>query len=173
MWAAAAWLVAEPCRRFAGRGGAVQLGCARERFCRLGTAGDVAGLKAIFSRELNQALDAAMANPALMPPTVLFQSYTNVVPQCQAKTRNAALVEIDRGNPPRGVPSWTDYLVVAPETDGGTRIDDVLFATRRSDTLRARLAYYALRAEGPHPDPPADFAEGGGGLRRPDARREA
>jgi hypothetical protein len=113
-------------------------------FCRLSVAGDVAGLRAIFTQSLNRALDAAMANPALMPPNVLFQSYTNVVPACRAKTRNAALVEIDRGNPPRGVPSWTEYLVIAPEADGSTRIDDVLFATRRSDTLKARLTYYAL-----------------------------
>jgi hypothetical protein len=113
-------------------------------FCRLSTAGDVAGLRPLLSQALNSALDAALANPALMPPTVLFQSYTNPVATCRAKTRNAALVEIDRGNPPRGVPSWTEYLVIAPERDGSSRIDDVLFATRRSDTLRARLAYYAL-----------------------------
>ena len=118
MRAAAAWLVAGLAA--ASPAGAAQFNwdALGNEFCRLSTAGDVAGLKAIFSRELNQALDAAMANPALMPPTVLFQSYTNIVPQCQAKTRNAALVEIDRGNPPRGVPSWTEYLVVAPETDG-------------------------------------------------------
>jgi hypothetical protein len=30
--------------------------------------------------------------------------------------------------------------------DGTSRIDDVLFATRRSDTLRARLAYFAAAA---------------------------
>ena len=30
-----------------------------------------------------------------------------------------------------------------PAADGTTRIDDVLFATRRSDTLRARLTAYA------------------------------
>lgn len=113
-------------------------------FCRLSTAGDVAGLRPLLSRELNQALDAALANPALMPPQVLFQSYTNPVADCTARTRNAALVEIDRGRPPRGVPSWTEYLVIVPEADGTSRIDDVLFATRRSDTLRARLAYYAL-----------------------------
>jgi hypothetical protein len=115
-----------------------------QEFCRASVAGDLPALRAIFTRSLNQALDAAMANPALMPPNVLFQSYTNVVPACRARTRNAALVEIDRGNPPRGVPSWTEYLVIAPEADGSSRIDDVLFATRRSDTLKARLAYYAL-----------------------------
>ncbi len=41
-----------------------------------------------------------------------------------------------------GGPSWSDYLVIVPATDGTMRIDDVLFATRRSDTLRARLAAY-------------------------------
>jgi hypothetical protein len=115
-----------------------------EEFCRASVAGDVPALRAIFSPELNQALDAAAGNPALLPPNVLFQSYTNVVPACRAKTRNAALVEIDRGNPPRGIPSWTEYLVIVPAADGTSRIDDVLFATRRSDTLRARLTFYAL-----------------------------
>jgi hypothetical protein len=56
-----------------------------------------------------------------------------------AHTRNAALVEIRRSGRNGAAPSWTEYLVVAPEPDGTTRIDDVLFATRRSDTLRARL----------------------------------
>ena len=77
-----------------------------------------------------------------MPPArVLFQTYTNEVPVCQAVTRNAAIVEIRRGAP--GGPGWSEYLVVVPAADGTTRIDDVLFATRRSDTLRARLAAYA------------------------------
>ena len=34
--------------------------------------------------------------------------------------------------------------MIVPEADGTSRIDDVLFATRRSDTLRARLAYFAV-----------------------------
>ena len=69
----------------------------------------------------------------------MFQSYTNAVPVCKANTRNAALIEIQRSGPRGAPPSWTEYLVVVPEADGTTRIDDVLFATRRSDTLRARL----------------------------------
>ena len=40
-------------------------------------------------------------------------------------------------------PAWTEYLVIVPEADGTSRVDDVLFASRRSDTLRARLAYFA------------------------------
>jgi hypothetical protein len=144
MRAAAAWLFAGIA--FASPAGAAQFnwdGLGQE-FCRLSVAGDVAGLRAIFTQGLNRALDAAIGNPTLVPPNVLFQTYTNVVPACSAKTRNAALVEIDRGNPPRGVPSWIEYLVIAPEADGSSRIDDVLFATRKSDTLRARLNYYAL-----------------------------
>ena len=74
---------------------------------------------------------------------MLFQTYTNVVPVCEARTRNAALVEIRRSKPGGAAPSWTEYLVIVPEADGTSRIDDVLFATRRSDTLRARLAYFA------------------------------
>jgi hypothetical protein len=74
---------------------------------------------------------------------VLFQSYVNEVPNCTASTRNAALVEIRRSNAGGGAPSWTEYLVIVPERDGSSRVDDVLFATRRSDTLRARLDHYA------------------------------
>jgi hypothetical protein len=33
--------------------------------------------------------------------------------------------------------------VIVPEMDGSSRIDDVLFATRKSDTLRARLRGFA------------------------------
>ena len=41
---------------------------------------------------------------------------------------------------PRGAaPAWREWLVIVPERDGTTRIDDILFSTRRSDTLRARL----------------------------------
>ena len=40
----------------------------------------------------------------------------------------------------RRTSAWSEYLVIVPEMDGGSRIDDVLFATRKSDTLRARLA---------------------------------
>ena len=109
-------------------------------FCRLSVAGDLAGLRPLFTAELNRAIDAAATNPATLPPQVLFQTYTNVVPVCSATTRNAALVEIDRSKPGGAPPSWTEYLVIVPEADGSSRIDDVLFATRRSDTLRARLA---------------------------------
>jgi hypothetical protein len=112
-------------------------------FCRLTLAGDMAGLRPLLTDSLAAAIEAASANPTLMPPNVLFQSYTNEVPRCEAQTRNVALVEIRRSNPGRAAPAWSDYLVMVPEPDGTTRIDDVLFATRRSDTLRARLAYYA------------------------------
>ena len=73
----------------------------------------------------------------------LFQSYTNLVPECEARTRNAALVEIRRSNAGGGAPAWTEYLVIVPQLDGTSRIDDVLFATRRSDTLRSRLGALA------------------------------
>jgi hypothetical protein len=68
---------------------------------------------------------------------VFFQAYDAEV-DCEAATRNAALVEIRRRGG-GGAPAWSDYLVVVPERDGTTRIDDILFATRRSDTLRTRL----------------------------------
>ncbi len=110
-------------------------------FCRLSVAGDRAGLRPLLTAALNQAVDAAAGRPQTLPPQVLFQSYTNVVPECTARTRNAALVEIDRSKPGGAPPSWTEYLVIVPEADGVSRIDDVLFATRRSDTLRARLEF--------------------------------
>ena len=112
-------------------------------FCRLSVAGDMNGLGPLLSAGLKRAINAAAANPALMPPRVLFQSYTNAVPVCTAHTVNAALVEIDRSKPGGAPPSWKEYLVIVPEADGTSRIDDVLFATRRSDTLRARLGYFA------------------------------
>jgi hypothetical protein len=112
-------------------------------FCRLTLAGDMDGLRPLLSTELRGNLDAAAANPKLLPARILFQTYTNEVSQCSALTRNAALVEIRRSKPGGAPPSWTEYLVIVPEPDGTSRIDDVLFATRKSDTLRARLAYYA------------------------------
>ncbi len=112
-------------------------------FCRLSTAGDLAGLRPLLSRELAAALDAAARSPMLPPPQALFQTYTNAMPVCAARTRNAALVEITRSRAPGAGPAWIEYLVVVPEADGTDRIDDVLFATRRSDTLKARLAAFA------------------------------
>ena len=110
-------------------------------FCRLTLAGDLPGLRPLLSDQLAADIEAAAGSPAMPPPRVLFQTYVNEVPLCQAVTRNAAVVEIRRGQP--GGPGWSEYLVVVPAFDGTTRIDDVLFATRRSDTLRARLAAYA------------------------------
>lgn len=110
-------------------------------FCRLTLAGDMNGLAPLLSTSLRNLIGRATANPALPDARTLFQTYVNPVPECSARTENAALVEIRRSGP--GGPSWTEYLVVTPEPDGTTRIDDVLFATRKSDTLRARLQVYA------------------------------
>ena len=111
-------------------------------FCRATLAGDMAAVRPLITDSLASAIQAAAVNGELLPPRVLFQTYTNEVPVCVARTRNVALIEIERRG--RGAaPSWTEYLVVVPEADGTSRIDDVLFATRKSDTLRARLAYFA------------------------------
>jgi len=115
-------------------------------FCRLTVAGDLAGLRPLLTDSLAAEIQAAAANPELMPPNVLFQTYTNAVPLCEARTRNVALVEIHRSHPGKAGPAWSEYLVIVPEADGTSRVDDVLFATRRSDTLRARLAYFAAAA---------------------------
>lgn len=112
-------------------------------FCRLSVAGDLAGLRPLLTAALNAKIDAAAGHSQTLPPQVLFQSYTNVVPLCAARTRNAALVEVARSKPGGAPPAWSDYLVIVPETDGISRIDDVLFATRRSDTLRSRLDHFA------------------------------
>ena len=104
---------------------------------------DMAAVRPLITDSLAAAIEAAAINPGLLPPRVLFQTYTNEVPSCQAKTVNVALVAIHRSDPGRVAPDWTEYLVIVPEADGTSRVDDVLFATRRSDTLRARLAYYA------------------------------
>ncbi len=110
-----------------------------KEFCARSTAGDLAGIGQLISPGLARELVYAYGRAgAPIPPTV-FQSYVNVVPVCTASTRNAALIEIRRSGPRGAPPAWTEYLVVTPEADGTTRIDDVLFATRRSDTLRARL----------------------------------
>jgi len=111
-------------------------------FCRLTLRGDLAALAPILSRQLQADIAAARGHPDMQPPRTLFQSYSNAVPTCEAETRNVALIEIRR-SAPGGTPAWTEYAVVVPEPDGTSRIDDILFATRRSDTLRARLHSYA------------------------------
>jgi len=108
-------------------------------FCRATLLGDMAGIRPLISDELARTIEAAAARSQLLPPQQLFQSYTNVVPVCQVRTRNAAIVEVHRSNAGGAAPAWTEYLVIVPQLDGSNRIDDVLFATRRSDTLRSRL----------------------------------
>lgn len=110
-------------------------------FCRLTQAGDIAGLRPLLSRQLGAALNQASANASLPPAVVLFQTYATPVAGCTARTVNSALVQITRSQPDGT--GWMDYIVVVPEPDGQTRIDDVLFATRKSDTLIARLRAYA------------------------------
>jgi hypothetical protein len=112
-------------------------------FCRLTLAGDMAGMPNVLSPSLVGLIRAASASAALPPARTLFQTYANAGPECRARTLNAAIVEIHRSNAGGASPAWTEYLVIVPERDGSTRIDDVLFATRRSDTLRSRLQRYA------------------------------
>jgi hypothetical protein len=105
-------------------------------FCAAAILGEPASLAPVLTPSLNDLVQAAARRPDV-PPRMLVQSYDAEAPRCEVRTRNAALVEITRvtGDGTR----WTDYLVVVPEADGSTRIDDILFSTRRSDTLRARL----------------------------------
>lgn len=112
-------------------------------FCRLSLAGDMEAMTPLLTPSLVESIRAAAANPALPGARVLFQSYVNEVPVCEARTRNAAIIAITRSMPGGGAPSWTEYVEVVPLADGTTRIDNVLFATRRSDTLRARLDAWA------------------------------
>lgn len=108
-------------------------------FCALTTAGDIAAARPLISASLAREIEVAFGRAGRQPPPSLFQTYGNMVPECTARTRNAAIIEIRRSGPNGAAPAWTEYAVVVPEADGTSRIDDVLFATRRSDTLRARL----------------------------------
>ena len=114
-------------------------------FCKATLTGDITAVAPLLTDSLLRDIDVAMAaGSSEMPPArVLFQTYTTEVPVCEVQTRNAALVEIRRSDPARANMAWSEYLVIVPEMDGGSRIDDVLFATRKSDTLRARLAAFA------------------------------
>ena len=107
-------------------------------FCRYSAANDLPSLNRIITPSLAAKVQAAYSRgQGELPPRIFFQDYDAEV-DCEASTRNAALVEIRRRGG-GGSPAWSDYLVVVPERDGTTRIDDILFATRRSDTLRTRL----------------------------------
>lgn len=108
-------------------------------FCARTSAGDLAGMVPLLSPGLLAEIRLAYGRVGSSPPPTLFQTYANPVPVCTATTRSAAMIEVQRSGPRGAAPAWTEYVVVAPEADGTTRIDDVLFATRRSDTLRARL----------------------------------
>jgi hypothetical protein len=126
---AGAWAGAAEAQRFDWS----ELGVA---FCRAAVAEDVSALGPVITPSLRQLIEAAGRRGGF-PPRVLLQSYDAAAPRCEVATRNAALVDIRR-TAASGA-SWTDYLVVVPEPDGSTRIDDILFSTRRSDTLRERL----------------------------------
>ncbi len=108
-------------------------------FCARTTSGDLAGLRPLLTPELIEDIEFAYGIAQTPVPVTVFQSYTNRVANCEASTRNSALIEIRRSGPAGAALAWTEYVVVVPQADGTTRIDDVLFATRRSDTLRARL----------------------------------
>jgi len=116
-------------------------------FCKATLTGDMTTVAPLLTDSLLRDIDFAMAagSPRMPPARVLFQTYTTEVPVCEVKTRNAALVEVRRSDPARANMAWSEYLVIVPEMDGSSRIDDVLFATRKSDTLRARLAAFAGR----------------------------
>ena len=116
-------------------------------FCRLSLAGDMAGMTGLLTPTLVQSIQAASVNPNLPGARTLFQSYVNEVPVCEARTRNAAIIAITRSMPGGAAPAWTEYVEVVPMADGTTRIDNVLFATRRSDTLRSRLDAWARGGE--------------------------
>jgi hypothetical protein len=122
-------------------------GCAAERplfdwdeigsaFCRSAVAEDVAGLGPILTPSLRSLIEQAHARGPV-PPRLLLQGYDIAAPGCTARTRNAAIVDIAR----EGAEGerWRDQLVMVPERDGSTRIDDILYGTRPSDTLRERL----------------------------------
>ena len=126
-----------------GQAGKYDYNALAAEFCRATVMGDMAGIRPLISDQLARDIEFAAARGQLLPPQQLFQTYTNVVPVCEVRTRNAAIVEVHRSNPGGAAPAWTEYLVIVPQLDGTNRIDDVLFATRRSDTLRSRLTAIA------------------------------
>ncbi|HLS58373.1 MAG TPA: hypothetical protein VK022_01980 [Paracoccaceae bacterium] len=103
-------------------------------FCRAAVSRDLDALAPVVTPELGWLLGQAEGR---VPPQYLFQGYDVEGASCTPRTRNAALIDIRRDV--EGGTGWVDTLVVVPEADGSTRIDDILFGTRRSDTLRARL----------------------------------
>lgn len=103
-------------------------------FCEAALAEDIGRVRPRISPELAVLLDQADGR---VPARLLLQGYDAPASGCSVRTRNAALVEIRRDV--AGGPGWVDTLVMVPEADGSTRIDDILFGTRPSDTLRARL----------------------------------
>jgi hypothetical protein len=107
-----------------------------QAFCQAALAEDLRGLGPILSPALRQMIEGAARNGDV-PPRLLLQAYDAPAAGCTVRTRNAAIIEVRRE--PHGGAGWTDYLVMVPEADGSTRIDDILFATRRNDTLRERL----------------------------------
>lgn len=111
-------------------------------FCRLTVAGDMNAMPTVLAPSLVALINRAAAKSEIPTARTLFQTYQNEVAGCTANTISPAIVGIRR-EASSGAPAWTDQLVVAPQMDGTSRIDDVLFATRRSDTLRARLKKYA------------------------------
>jgi hypothetical protein len=108
-------------------------------YCQRALAGDLRGLAPLLTPSLAQALQTTLARAGAKVPPSLLQSYSNPAPVCAPRTRNVALVEVRRSGPGGAAPAWTDRLVIVPQADGTNRIDDILFATRRSDTLRTRL----------------------------------
>jgi hypothetical protein len=141
MAAAAAVLLAAPAPA-AGRYDWDALGA---EFCRVTLTGDLQGMRPILTGALYNGVAAVAAGAEALAVRALFQSYSNPVPVCEAETLNAAIIEVRRSDPGRGALAWREWLVVVPEADGTTRIDDVLFATRRSDTLRARLGIMGIQ----------------------------
>jgi hypothetical protein len=107
-------------------------------YCQHAVREEIAAMAPILTPSLRLLIEAAERRGSV-PPRMLLQSYDAQAVECRARTRNAAIIEVDRAVA-GGAASWTDYLVVVPEADGSTRIDDILFSTRRSDTLRSRLA---------------------------------
>ena len=112
-------------------------------FCRLTLTGDLPALRPLISDGSPPTSPPPAPTPRCRPPACCSRPTPT---RCRS---GAHAQRRDRRGPPQqrrgGGAAWTEYLVIVPERDGTTRIDDVLFATRRSDTLRARLYSYAGR----------------------------
>ena len=126
-----------------GRPNQVQLGCARHQVWTLDGGGRFTGLRDLLAHR------SPTRSPQPQPIPACRRRRASCSRAIRTKCRNARRIPATRRSSRspqhtgRRRAGLDQYLEVVPEADGTTKIDNVLFATRRSDTLRSRLDAYA------------------------------